>query len=429
MCQSLEVTGNVDQNQVYRRHDDRSCLVKRMISIAAALILLGPGTPSSAQSVGETGTSFPPDSVILGILQERVEEGRSVGIVVGLREADGETRVLAYGDPGPGKLPLDRESVFEIGSITKVFTSAVLADMTLKGEVSLDDPVRQYLPAGVTVPTRNGLEITLGMLAEQNSGLPRMPVNFDPADSSNPFADYDAERLYEGLSQIELPRDPGESFEYSNLGVGLLGHALALREDMSYEEMVRSRILEPLGMTHTGVALTPWMIEHLALGHGGWRGVVSNWDLDALAGAGALRSTTEDMLTFLDAALNPDRGSVHQALAFAQQERADSGPMRIGLNWIVMHAGSDTIAWHNGGTGGYRTFLGLVPSRGIGVVVMTNSGGVGADDLGFHLIHSEIPLTENPNPWLGRLKGPAAAILATVIVAIGARWLFRRRRE
>lgn len=115
MCQSLEVTGNVDQSQVFRRHDDRSSLVKRMISIAAALALLGPGTPSSAQSVGETGTSFPPDSVILGILRERVEEGRSVGIVVGLREADGETRVLAYGDPGPGKLPLDRESVFEIG--------------------------------------------------------------------------------------------------------------------------------------------------------------------------------------------------------------------------------------------------------------------------------------------------------------------------
>jgi D-alanyl-D-alanine-carboxypeptidase/D-alanyl-D-alanine-endopeptidase len=413
--------------QVSRRQDDRFQLVKRLISIATVLAVFGHGTPGSAQSVERTGTGFPSDSVILAILQERVEEGRSAGMVVGLLEADGATRVLAYGDPGPDKLPLGRESVFEIGSITKVFTSAVLADMTLKGEVSLDDPVRQYLPPGVTVPARNGFEITLGMLAEQNSGLSRMPVNFDPADPSNPYADYDAERLYEGLSGYELPRDPGESFEYSNLGVGLLGHALALRAGKSYEEMVRDRILNPLGMVHTGVALTPWMGEHLALGHRGRRRVVSNWDLDALAGAGGLRSTTEDMLVFLDAAFNPERGSVHQALAFARQERADAGDMRIGLNWIVMHAGSDTIAWHNGGTGGYRTFLGIVPSRGIGVVVMTNSGGMGADDVGLHLLHAEFPLTQLPNPWPGRLIGLAAAILATLIVAIVARRILRRR--
>jgi CubicO group peptidase (beta-lactamase class C family) len=362
------------------------------------------------------------------MLEERVEEGRSAGIVVGLLEADGATRVLAWGDPGPGQPPLDGESVFEIGSITKVFTGSVLADMTLKGEVSLDTPVQQYLPPGANVPTRNGLEITLGMLAEQNSGLPRMPDNFAPEDPSNPYADYDAERLYAFLSGYELPRDPGETFEYSNLGVGLLGHVLSLRAGSSYEELVRDRILEPLEMMHTGVTLTPWMSDHLALGHRQGGRVVPNWDLDALAGAGALRSNALDMLKFLDAALHPERGPVQQAMAFAQEERADAGAMRIGLNWISMEAGSDTIVWHNGGTAGYRTFIGIVPSRRIGVVVLTNSGGAGADDIGLHLLHPEFPLAPAPRPWTARLPILAVAVLAALLSIAGAHQLLRRRR-
>ncbi|MEJ2204175.1 MAG: serine hydrolase [Gemmatimonadota bacterium] len=395
-------------------------------SFSVALVAFTPGAPVSAQAAGASDAPFPSDSAIISILRERVEQGRSAGIVIGLLEPDGATRVLAWGDPGPGQPPLDGESVFEIGSITKVFTGSVLADMALKGEVSLDDPVRRYLPPGMTVPMWNGTEITLRTLAEQNSGLPRMPDNFAPADPSNPYVDYDVERLYEFLSGYELPRSPGETFEYSNLGVGLLGHVLALHAGTSYAEVVRDRILEPLVMTHTGVALTPWMREHLALGHGSGGGVVPNWDLGALAGAGALRSTAVDMLRFLDAALHPERGSIQRALAFAQEERADAGGMRIGLNWISMHADSDTIVWHNGGTAGYRTFIGIVPSRRIGVVVLTNSGGAGADDIGRHLLHPEFPLASPPSPWTGRLRILVVAVLATLLVA-GAYKLHRRR--
>jgi CubicO group peptidase (beta-lactamase class C family) len=325
--------------------------------------------------------------------------------VIGLLEPSGATRILAWGDPGPGQPPLDGESVFEIGSITKVFTGSILADMVLKAEVSLNDPVQRYLPPGATMPTRNGIEITLGMLSEQNSGLPRMPNNFSPADRSNPYADYGADRMYSFLSGYQLARDPGESFEYSNLGVGLLGHVLALRAGSSYAEMVRNRILEPLGMTQSGVAFTPWMRDHLALGHGARGNLVSNWDFDALAGAGALRSTAIDMLKFLDAALHPERGPIHHAIALAREERADADGMRIGLNWVSRHAGSDTIVWHNGGTAGYRTFAGVAPSRMIGVVVLTNSGGAGADDIGFHLLNPELPLAPPANGfpavWVG----------------------------
>jgi serine-type D-Ala-D-Ala carboxypeptidase/endopeptidase len=160
----------------------------------------------------------------------------------------------------------------------------------------------------------------------------------------------------------------------------------------------------PLGMTHTSITMTPWMKSHLALGHDERGGVVSNWELPTLAGAGAIRSTTEDMLKFASANLHPERGPLQQAMALAQRERADAGGARIGLNWISVHPpGGDTIVWHNGGTGGYRTFIGLQPSRKRAVVVMTNSGGPGADDIGMHLLNPALPLAPRPAPMKQRV--------------------------
>ena len=398
--------------------------VRRMRIPTVAFLLAFAVARGSAQTA-PAAAPFPSDSAILAILQERVAEGRSTGIVVGLLEPSGATRIVAWGSPGPGQPPLSGESVFEIGSITKVFTGSILADMSLKGEVSLDDPVQKFLPAAASMPTRNGIAITLGMLSEQNSGLPRMPNNFEPADRSNPYADYGADRMYTFLSNYQLTRDPGDRFEYSNLGVGLLGHVLALRAGSSYEDVLRRRILEPLGMTQSGIVFTPWMREHLALGHNANGDVVGNWDADALQGAGMLRSTAVDMLKFLDASLHPERGSIHQAIAFAQKARADAAGMRIGLNWISRPAGPDTIVWHNGGTAGYRTFAGIIPSRRVGVVVLTNSGGQGADDIGFHLLSAELPLAPAASGFPVWLLLPL--LVAAILVVRGV--LLRRRQR
>ena len=342
--------------------------------------------------------AFPSDSAVLAIIKQRVEEKRSAGIVVGILEPDGRTRIIAFGDPGPGQPPLDGNSVFEIGSISKVFTSTVLAELVKEGKVKLDDPVQKFLPAGVHVPVRGEKPITLGNLSEQNSGLPYMPTNFHPANNANPFADYSVQQMYDFLSSYQLPRDPGTMFEYSNFGVGLLGHVLALTTGQPYEQMERKRVWEPLGMTNTAITLTPWMKQHLALGHGVGGEVVPNWDLPTFAGAGAIRSTTLDMLKFASANLHPERGKLQEAMAFAHESRAPVGSpnMTIGLNWMIQHAAVETIVWHNGGTGGYRTFLGLDQAKKTAVVVMTNSGGVGADDIGMHLLDPMIPLAPKP---------------------------------
>jgi serine-type D-Ala-D-Ala carboxypeptidase/endopeptidase len=386
-------------------------------SVVAALnsvFALSSSTAAQAPTSRAAGHgAFPGDSAILSILQQRVAERRSAGIVVGLMDPDGKTRIVAFGDPGPGQPPLDGNSVFEIGSISKVFTATVLAELVQEGKVKLDDPVQRYLPATVHVPARNGKQITLGNLSEQNSGLPRMPGNFHPKDPSNPYADYTVQQMYDFISDYKLTRDPGEKFEYSNLGVGLLGHTLSLITGQSYEQMEQARVWAPLGMSHTAITLTPWMKEHLALGHDEAGNVVANWDLPALAGAGAIRSTTIDMLKFVDANLHPERGALERAMAFAHQERNPIGPgTSIGLNWMVQHAGPDTIVWHDGGTGGYRTFVGIEPGKKTGVVIMTNTTGAGADDIGFHLLDPSLPLAPKPAPVKQRT---AIALPASVL--------------
>ena len=370
------------------------------IRVAAFVVLaLSAGAPRAAraQQTPIASPAVPSDAQILAIIQPRIAEKRSAGIVVGVLHPDGHTQIVAAGDPGPGRPPLDGNTVFEIGSISKVFTATLLAALVEDGTVRLDDPVQKFLPAAVRMPTRGGKPITLALLAEQRSGLPRLPDNLRPADPANPYADYTVSQLYDFLSHHQLTRDPGETFEYSNLGVGLLGHVLSLAAGRSYEELEREHVWAPLGMTHTSIALTPWMRDHLAVGHDEQGRVVENWDIPTLAGAGAIRSTTLDMLKFVDANLHPERGTLGHAMALAQHERASAGSgMSIGLNWLVVHAGADTIVWHNGGTGGYRTYVGFVPSRKLGVVVLTNSGGAGSDDIGMHLLDPDLPLAPSP---------------------------------
>jgi D-alanyl-D-alanine-carboxypeptidase/D-alanyl-D-alanine-endopeptidase len=371
------------------------------------LLILALSSTAAAQS-------FPSDSAIFAIIKQRVDDKRSAGIVIGLLEADGRRRYFAYGDPGPGQPPLDSNSVFEIGSITKVFTGALLAQMILTGEVKLDDPLQKHLPDSVKMPAPKAAQITLKLLANHRSGLPRLPRNIEPRDPQNPYADYTVEKLYAFLSNYQLTRDPGAEWEYSNLGVGVLGHALGRAAGKPWDQLQRERIWAPLRMTRTTIALTPWHREHLALGHGPDGKVVPNWDLpiETFAPAGAIRSTAADMLTFLEASI-----------------RADTSRFL----WAVRSTPTDTIVWHNGGTGGYRSWAGFVASRRMAVVVLTNSGGAGADDIGLHLLDSTLPLRSADEEmtmafWLLWSVGVVALLLAVGITVFWRRRL-RPREE
>src|SRR5262245_59991578 len=235
------------------------------------------------------------------ILVKRIDQQKqAVGIVAGIIEPNGR-RVVAYGNLANGdSRTLHGDTIFEIGSVSKVFTSLLLADMVRHNEVALDDPAAKYLPEHVRMPERSGKSITLLDLSTHTSGLPTVP-NLKPKDLTNPYSDYSVDDLYQFLSGYELSRDPGSEFEYSNLGAGLLGHVLSYRAGTDYESLIRSRITEPLGMPDTSITLSSSMKQRMATGHSPALAPVANWDLPLLPGAGALRSSANDMLTFLSA--------------------------------------------------------------------------------------------------------------------------------
>lgn len=375
----------------------RSRTVGILVVSASALLVVA---VAAAQS--PTQCSVLSDADIRKILVERVDaQQQGVGMVVGVIDPT-ERRIVTYGNLANGdSRPLNGDTIFEIGSVTKVFTSLLLTDAVERKEVTLTDPIATYLPLQVRVPQRGGRSITLHDLSTHTSGLPRLPTNMNPKDSSNPYADYSVDQLYQFLSGYRLTRDIGGQYEYSNVGGGLLGYVLARRAGMDYEALVQSRITGPLGMRSTTVTLSPEMKARLAVGHGPTLQPVANWDLPTLAGAGALRSSANDLLTFLAATL----GYIKPPLASAMAAMTGDPPTNrwarphIALGWHVVTANGREIVWHNGGTGGYRTFIGYDPKARIGVVALSNAGTVaGPDDIGRHLLRwLHRPLSVGPN--------------------------------
>jgi CubicO group peptidase (beta-lactamase class C family) len=283
-----------------------------------------------------------------------------------------------------------------------VFTSLLLADMVQQGKVALTDPISKYLPAEVKMPERGGRVITLENLARHRSGLPRLPTNLTPVNPKDPYADYSVKQLYDFLSGYTLPRDIDSQFEYSNLGGGLLGHVLGLAGGKSYESLIQTRIAKPLGMSSTSITLSPDMQSRLATGHDAAFEATPNWNLPTLAGAGALRSTANDMLSFLAAQLGYKKSSLDSAIAQTRSQWISAGTgMEIGLGWLKRPKKDGEIIWHNGGTGGYRSFAGFDLKTKTGVVVLTNVfTQAGIDDLGFHFLDPESQILPADSPAL-----------------------------
>ncbi len=317
--------------------------------------------------------------------------------MVGVLGAKGR-RIVAYGSLDQSdKRPLDGDTLFEIGSITKVFTALLLADMARHGEVRLDEPIAKYLPSTVKVPERNGRQITLVDLATHTSGLPLMPRNFRPKNPENPYVDYTEDKLYKFLASYQLKNDIGRKYEYSNLGFGLLGQALAERAGSDFETLVETRICKPLGMHSTRITLTPALKARLAAGHSADLLTVPGWDNPTLPGAGALRSSANDLLTFLSAMMGFTRSPLAPAMRsmLSMTRPTDLPLIDVALGWTVDTRNGERIIWRNGRTGGYRSFIGFAPESGFGIVALsnTNYGNFGVDDLGLHLFDARYPLT------------------------------------
>jgi D-alanyl-D-alanine-carboxypeptidase/D-alanyl-D-alanine-endopeptidase len=347
----------------------RRALTKNLTALF--LFLLTTALAASAQSSPPRLAS---PKEIHDILVDRIDvQHKSVGIVVGVINKRGQ-EVIGYGklDEDDPRVP-DGNTVFEIGSITKVFTSLLLCDMVVHGELRLSDPVQKYLPPSVHMPTRNGKQITLLDLATHHSGLPRMPSNFN--DKFTP------EQMYDFLSHYELTRDPGAKYEYSNLGVGLLGNVLAIRAGTDYETLLHTRITGPLHMDHTAIEFTPEQKENLAVGHDDNLRKAPYLPNQALIGAGMIRSTANDMLIFLAANMGLIQTPLEPAIKKMLSVHKDASPgAEIALGWHIL-PGQNRMVLHNGGTAGFHSLAAFEPHRKLGIVVLSNSTN-DIDDMG-----------------------------------------------
>ena len=344
---------------------------------------------------------------VVSNIEQRIEYGLNPSIVVGLVNKKGPV-YYNFGNKTIDGAAVDEHSIYEIGSISKVFTAILLADAVEKGLVNIDDPISKHLPPELDLPTYNDVEITLGHLSDHTSALPRMPSNYDPADPDNPYADYTEELLYEFLSTVNLEREIGSEYEYSNLAQGLLGHILAKKAGKSFEQLLKDVITEPLGMNETAVTFDKHMKQNLAVGHDSGA-EVSNWDIATLTGAGGIRSSTHDMLIFLQANMGLIKSNLTSAMDKTHEVRHDkAGNNSVGLGWHIIYDGDNQYISHGGATGGYRAFAAINKKSNKGVVVMTNSTN-GADDIARYLMSGG-----------GELKTPKRDIAAVVRQTIDA---------
>lgn len=294
-----------------------------------------------------------------------------VGLSIGFLRND-SLFVFGYGETVRGnKIPPTADNLFEIGSISKTFTATLLADLVKRGKLDLTDAANQYLPDSIPMLQKDNKVVTLLTLGNHTSGLPRLPPNLNLfANPINPYKSYDRVALFSFLKSAELTTPPGQTLAYSNLGVGLLGTILEMKTRQSYEALLKDRITKPLGMVHTTLTLSGSEKAQFVQGHDSERNPASSWEFQSLAGAGAIRSTVNDLMLYLKAQMGKAPRSLTKAMQLTRQPTFSEKGRQIGLGWFI-----DNKGWyyHNGGTGGFTSFAGFSPQRQMAIVVLSNA--------------------------------------------------------
>jgi serine-type D-Ala-D-Ala carboxypeptidase/endopeptidase len=322
-------------------------------------------------------------------LEQRFKGDRTGACIAAGVIEDGAIATAYYCADPNARRPYDEHTVFEIGSITKTMTAALLAEFVARGEIALSDPIAKLLPPGTTVPSFNGREITIVDIVTHTSGLPVVPSNYRPPDINNPYAAATERDLLDALAATRLTRAPGSKWEYSNFAMMVLSYALAKRNGTDYETLLRERLLVPLGMNETYVSRRPPQVR-LAQGHlpGGASAVP--WDFHPdMAGVGGVRATLPDMLRYLEGQLGARESAITSALARTQEQVASVDGHRMGINWNLLTRSNRTILSHEGGTGGYSSFAGFDRAAKRAVVLLSDTtltSIVGLASVGLHLL-------------------------------------------
>jgi D-alanyl-D-alanine-carboxypeptidase/D-alanyl-D-alanine-endopeptidase len=337
---------------------------------------------------------------IKAIIKREVANKRSKSIVVGIIDASGR-QFYSEGVMSDQKpVHPDSNTVYEIGSITKVFASVLLAEMSLKHQLNLTDPISKYVPAAVKSPVRNGREISLLSLATHRSGMPRFPYNPNPKDLDNAYADYTEEALFEYVSGFQPDYDFDTRWRYSNVAYGLLGNILSRIAKKDFETMTLESICRPLNMRWTAIKNTRQMNANLARGHDITGQPTISIELGALEAAGSLRSNANDLLTFAAANVELIKTNLLPALQVTHvlQAKKDGNDTYTTMGWTLANDSGRELLFKDGGTPGYRTFLGFDKEKKIGVVVLSNTDN-SVTDIGWHILDPNHKVEPYSYPW------------------------------
>lgn len=367
-----------------------------LAALASAALLTLPFLPAATAQEA----AMPSDAEIAQILGDRIgRDQANIGIAVAVIE-NRETRFVSHGTiAADSTIAVDEHTIFEAGSITKLFTNLLLAQLVNAGRIDLDAPITDYLPEGTILPQQGDRAITAFDLATHSAGLSGLPEDLQARGLDNPYSGYGAEGIFAWLASYDLPRPIGESFDYSNVGTALLAQAIEHVSGVDFADLLQRNILDPLGMTETSLALTGQPLPERASGHDAAGEIVPHWDFDAFAPAGGLLTSAADLAKFIAAASGAVDSSMTEDFETMLARTRPAGSDSIALGWFITDTGQGEIVWHNGITGGFRSFAGFERQSGNGVVVLTNMvTQAGIEDIGMHLLDPALPLREQPKP-------------------------------
>jgi serine-type D-Ala-D-Ala carboxypeptidase/endopeptidase len=357
-------------------------LLTSNITPNSTLAVSFPSSPISLSQKGLHGAvqagNFKISDRLKDIIRSRIDNGSNAAIIIALVDPNG-TQFYGYGKmSAANQTTVNKNTIFDIGSITKTFTTLLLADMVKQGIVNLTDPIEKYLPASVKVPQFNGHKITLEDLATHTSGLPDYPPSMPLYGPG--FQKYTLKQMYHALSNIALTRDPGSKYNYSDFGMGLLGNILSSKLGMPYEQLIVQRIANVLGMNSTRITLSGNLESRFAIGHINGKEVNSTVENPpALAPAGSLRSSASDMAKYLSANMGLVKSTLYNSMKESHLKRLNTNQtgvpnykVYVGLGWFttIANTNNSTITWHNGIFNGYNSFIGFNPIKQRGIVIL-----------------------------------------------------------
>lgn len=363
------------------------------MQLSNRLLFVLPLVSLALPSISQAQLRLASDSELERLLAERIDVQRqSIGMVIGIVGPEGR-RIVSYGRvAAESKARPDGKTIFDVASVTKVFTGLLLADMALRGEVKLDDPVNVYLDPQAQTKMRGGRSMTLADLATHTSSLSTWPPDLTPL-TQTALERYSRQQLLAAASSHQPQRDIGSAWEYSNFGVSLLAAALSHRARSDYESLLRVRVLDPLHMNSTGIEV-PGSLQHLrASGHNPQLDPMPAGPAGAFESAGGLKSSANDLLNFLDAAINGSESRLDAAFAEMLRWQRPGPGFAQALGWRVQQIDGHPVIVHDGASFSHAASIAYDPAARVGVVVLSNAAPV-VGDISRHILRPSYRLNQ-----------------------------------